>query len=443
MAEQIALINVRPVWARAPLLLLAVAALAAAWYGVRWGVGDTMAETAPASYENDPSASFEAAEAAARLAPRDPLTHLMLARLNQISFEPQGVPRALQEYELAASLAPNDYLVWTEVGRARAALGDTEGGVAALRRAVALAPNYAQPRWHLGNALLRVGHMDEAFAELRRAADADPSLRPQVFNLAWQVYGPDMARVIDVVGKTPAARAQLIGVLIGRRRFDDALAVWLNLGDEGRREQAAAGDSLARSLYEQGQYRRALQVLLESGAAPPDLAPEKISNGSFESDIGQAGRQLFQWEVRPTPGAQVAVDARAARTGRRSLRVVFNASGQVEFRNVSQVVVVEPSTRYRLTCFLKTEELKSAATPLVMVADAVAPDASLATSTPAPGGTNDWQQVSFEFTTGPKTEAVLVRLIRAGCPQESCPIYGKIWYDDFNLERAGGRNTAR
>src|SRR5207248_5094136 len=106
-------------------------------------------------------------------------------------------------------------------GRARAALGDTDGGIAALRRAVELAPNYAEQRWHLGNALLRAGRNEEAFAELRRAADADPDkYRPQVFNLAWQVYGPDMARVIDAVGKTPAARAQLVGVLAGRGRLD-------------------------------------------------------------------------------------------------------------------------------------------------------------------------------------------------------------------------------
>src|SRR5688572_2945874 len=188
MSDQIVLINVRPVWARAPLAVLAVLALWAAWHGVRWGLGNTMAETAPASYASDPTAAFESAEAATRLAPRDPLSHLMLARLHQISFDPAGVPVALREYEQAAALAPNDYLVWTEAGRARGALGDPEGGVETLRRAVALAPNYAQPRWHLGNALMRAGRMEEAFAELRRAADADPTLRPQVFNLAWQVY---------------------------------------------------------------------------------------------------------------------------------------------------------------------------------------------------------------------------------------------------------------
>ncbi|HYY99272.1 MAG TPA: tetratricopeptide repeat protein, partial [Pyrinomonadaceae bacterium] len=230
MAEQIALINVRPVWARAPLALLALVALVASWYGMRWMIGDTMAEAAPLSYENDPLASFETAEAAARLAPHDPLPYLMLARLHRYSFDPELLPRALSEYDQAAALAPNDYLIWTELGRARATAGDIDGGVAALRRAVALAPNYAEQRWHLGNVLLRAGRNEEAFEELRRAGDADPDkYRPQVFNLAWQLYGPDMKRVLDVVGKTPEARGHLVGVLIGRERVEDALNVWDSL----------------------------------------------------------------------------------------------------------------------------------------------------------------------------------------------------------------------
>src|SRR5256714_148529 len=442
MRDQVALISVRPVWARVPLALLAVLALAASWYGVRWGIGYTMAEAAPLSYANDPTAAFESAEAAARLAPRDPLAHLTLARLHRVTFDPAEFPLALQEYDEAAALAPNDYLIWTEVGRARADAGDLEGGVAALSRAVELAPAYAEQRWHLGNALLRAGRDDEAFAELRRAADTDSEKsRPQVFTLAWQVYGPDMARVIDAVGKSPAARAQLVGVLAGRGRLDDALKVWSGLRDEEKRGQSWAGDRLARALYGQGQYHRALQVLAESGASESP-APEKISNAGFESDIGQAGTQLFEWQVTQSPGSQVVVDARAAHTGRRSLRVLFNAAADAEFHNVSQLVAVEPSTRYRLTYFVRTEELRGAATLVAMAADASSPDTALASSALVPSGTNDWQQVSFEFNTGPKTEAALVRLVRAGCPEGACPIYGKIWYDDFDLQLAAGRAGA-
>ena len=441
MSEQVALINLRPVWARLPLAALALLALAASWYGMRWMIGDTMAEAAPLSYQNDPQAAFETAEAAVRLAPHDPLAHLTLARLNRYSFDPELLPRALAEYERAAALAPNDYLIWTELGRARATAGDMEGGVAALRRAVELAPNYAEQRWHLGNILLRTGRNEEAFAELRRAGDADPDkYRPQVFNLAWQLYGPDMERVLDAVGKTPEVRGHLVGVLVGRERLDDALKVWAGLGAEGRRAQTAAGERLAQSLYAQGQYARAVRVLAEAGGQ--DLSPERVSNGGFESDIGRAG-QIFRWQVTPAAGARVAVDARVAHSGTRSLLVVFDSATHVDFRNVWQAVAVEPSTRYRLTYFVRTEALNTAASLVTLVTSAANETEALAASQPVAVGTNDWQQVALEFTTGPKTEGLAVRLARAACPAGGCPVYGKIWYDDFDLQRAAGRAPSR
>ena len=423
-----------------PLLLLALAALYCGWQGMRWGIGNTMAEAAPVSYQTDPAAAFESAEAATRLAPHDPFTHLMLARLNQISFEPESVPRALAEYERAAALAPNDYLVWTEAGRARAALGDTEGGVRMLRRAAELAPNYTYPRWHLGNALLRAGQTEEAFAELRRAADLEPTLRPQVFNLAWQVYAPNIPRVVDAVGRTAESRAQLVGVLAGRGNLDDALAVWEGLGPEGRAGQHTAADTLARSLAAKGQHRRAVAVLSEAGF--PGLAVGQFNDGGFESDIVSAGRSLFGWQVTQG-GAQVVIDARNAHGGRRSLRVTFASSGQADFRHVAQGIAVEPGARYRLSYFVKTDELRSNATLAVNVSEPGPPETPVASSLPVPQGTQDWQPASFEFTTGPKTEAVVVRIVRAGCAEGVCPIYGKIWYDDFNLERAGGRAPGR
>jgi hypothetical protein len=433
MAEQITLINVRAVWARLPLAVLAAAALYGAWCGLRWCVGNTMAEWAQ---------DLETAESATRLAPADPQSHLKAARIRRVTFEPGELPEALRRYERAAELAPNDYLIWMEMGRALGAAGDAEGGIRALRRAVELAPRYAQPRWHMGNALLRAGRTDEAFAELRLAAEADPALLAQVYNLAWQVYDQNMPRVIEAVGSSALARAQLTVVLVGRKRLDDALAVWSGLSAEEKQLHPGAGEALIRALYEQGHHRSALRALGEQGVA--GLAPERMANGGFESDIGPPGKQLFQWQVANLPaGSSVAIDSRAAHGGQRSLRVSFGASSQIDFKSVSQLVVAEPSTRYRLTFFVRTEELKSAATLYAEVSDATGDGAVLGASPPVPAGTQDWQPVAVEFTTGPRTQSVLVRLSRAGCADGVCPIFGKIWYDDFDLQRAANRGPAR
>jgi hypothetical protein len=62
----------------------------------------------------------------------------------------------------------------------------------------------------------------------------------------------------------------------------------------------------------------------------------------------------------------------------------------------------------------------------------------LSNSAAAPAGDNDWQRVSLGFKTGAKTEAIVIRITRASCGDNAiCPIFGTIWYDDFDLKRRG------
>ncbi|MCV5480642.1 hypothetical protein OFN48_35405, partial [Escherichia coli] len=46
-SDQLKLINVRPLWLRALLVVPLALVLFGAWYGVRWCVGKSIAETAP------------------------------------------------------------------------------------------------------------------------------------------------------------------------------------------------------------------------------------------------------------------------------------------------------------------------------------------------------------------------------------------------------------
>jgi hypothetical protein len=438
MPEQITFIDVSAAWRRVLLVVPLVAALAGAWVALRWCIANTMAEFAP---------DVTTAEAATRLAPSDPQTHLRLARYKRTSFLPQDRPEALAHYREAARLAPHDYLLWTEMGRALWEAGESAESLQALARAVELAPNYAWPRWHLGNTLLREGRFEEAFTELRRASEADASLRPQVFNMAWQVYGGDLERVLASVGNTPTMRAQLTQYLVGAKRLDDAATAWAGLSAADKRAHAETGRTLTRALFEAKRYREALAAqreLKEPGASA--ASAEKMLNGSFEADIPPLGADFFDWQVSPVVPAQfaqIALDPRGGHQGR-ALRIVFNATANFDFRNVSQLVVVEPHTRYRLTFYARGEHLKSASTPVVEVWDATAGESArqpLAASAPLASETSDWQQSTVEFTT-PQTQAVAIRIARAVCPDPQCPIFGKVWYDDFDLQRlSGGQPT--
>ena len=97
--------------------------------------------------------------------------------LYEKGFLPADTVNAAQAYERAAALSPSDYRYWLPLARAREHSGDVEGAEKALRRALALAPNYAQVHWALGNVLLSFRQVDpqrlEKIKEMCRSAEVN------------------------------------------------------------------------------------------------------------------------------------------------------------------------------------------------------------------------------------------------------------------------------
>lgn len=428
MPDQVTYINTRGAARRLLLLLPLVLALVGAWFSVRWYLGDTIAENL------DPdNRGIETARLATRLAPDDPLAHWRLAELELATLPPDQMNQAIGEYEQAVRLAPNDYRFWLSLGRALEQSGEAAKGERAMRRAVELAPSYSYPHWYLGNLLLRNGEAT-AFAELRLASDADTEFRPQVFSLAWQVYGQRPVELAGAIGPAVPVRAQFARYLIDGGHVDEGLRIWNGLNAKEKKESAATGQPMMQTLLGAGRFRRALDLwndLAPEGAERARLA-QIIDGGCEQSTIDNQGP--FGWQIKSTNKAQATFDTGSNHGGARSLRIVFQASGKVEF-NVSQLVTIEPGAEYDLECFLKTYKLVSAGTPVVQVVDA-ADGALLGASKPAPPDNNDWQSIAITFKTGPKAEAVVIRIARASCGETAeCPIFGTVWYDDFNLKR--------
>jgi hypothetical protein len=59
----------------------------------------------------------------------------------------------------------------------------------------------------------------------------------------------------------------------------------------------------------------------------------------------------------------------------------------------------------------------------------------LAKSPPFSEGTNDWRQYKAELNTGSSTRAVILGIRRLPCSSVPCPIFGKVWIDDFQVKK--------
>lgn len=436
-SKSVITINFKPPATRWLLVLPALLALLGAWYAGRWCVGDVIAEYAPAPDEG----GVDMARVAARWAPDDPLTHWRLASFEEKTFSAENLAAAVQEYQLAVIASPYDYRYWMELGRALETTGDTTNAEKALRRAVDLAPAYSHPRWVYGNFLLRQGRSDEAFAQLSRAADADDRMRPPVFSLAWQVFEGDLNRIIKAV-PAPAVRLQFVVYLIDGGSFDEAARVLRSVNEEDRRAQNDLTKDIIKSLIQKRKFHAALAILREVEPDASELpTPEQIWNGGFEATLVPKDPRPFHWLVTPSGLAQISIDPEA-HSGKGSLKIIFKASNKLEVIPVSQTIIVEPDTTYRLRYYQRIENLVSAATPVLAVNDP-GDNSTLVASPALLTGTHDWQQITLDFKTK-KTDGIQIGLSRGSCGegQTICPIFGTVWYDDFDLQRISGPSSA-
>ena len=422
--------------ARKPLtwmtMILALAlTLIGSWFVVRWYMGNTFAE-----FLNPEENGLEMGRRAVSLAPNDPLTHWRLGEVVHKKLPPDQLGQVVNEYEKAVSLSPNDYRFWMDLGTALEQVGESARAEKALRRAVDLAPSYTYPHWYLGNLLLRAGNYSEAFGELRRASDADPELRSQLFNLAWEVYKEDFESLKMAVGTTAAARAEFVKYLLGRQRIEDGILLWKTLSETEKRANLAAGESIIGTLVAARRYHQAADISNDLVPTPAHrVVVGQILDGGFEEKMAPQPKAVFGWQVKSAPQVQIGIDPSKGHNGGRSLRFVFQVPSRVDSFNLSQLLLVEPETYYDFAGYVRTEKLQSGATPFVEIVDSM--DGSVfAASLPTATGNSDWQLFAMSFKTGAKTEAVTIRINRGSCGQDSvCPLFGTVWYDDFNLKR--------
>ncbi|HEU5132547.1 MAG TPA: tetratricopeptide repeat protein [Pyrinomonadaceae bacterium] len=432
MPQEVAHISVRKLPVKIILLVLVIAAGAWSYYVVRWYLGNTLAE-----YFDPNEGTLAAANWAASMAPNDPLTHWRIAQVSQKTLPLDQQVAAIAEYEKAVSLSPNDYRFWMTLGTAQEQVGNPAQAELALRRAVALAPAYAYPHWYLGNLLLRNGRYDEAFAELRVASQADPDLLPQLFNLVWEIYSNDPQALENAVGKSGVARANFAQYLVGRKRVDEGLRLWSGLSAEDRRLNKDVGEKMIANLIAELRYHDALQIWNDIMSDKFHMEVDRIFDGSFEEPVAYAPDSIFGWYVKGAPQMHIGIDPNKSHNGERSLRLVFQVRTNLQEINASQLIAVTPNKEYEFECYVATDRVETGSAPQIQIVDASTGEA-LGTTAMAPSGTNDWNRIGFNFKTSDKTQAVMMKIVRFTCSNEEtpiCPIFGSVWYDDFNLKR--------
>ena len=361
------------------------------------------------------------------MTPADPQAHRANAALLSQFDQPA---ESIVAVEQAIALRPQDYALWLALGQLRDRMGDSKAALAALDRAVERAPFYAHPRWQRGNILLRAGQYEAAFVDLNLAAQSNPELVPNLIDLAWGVTRGDpqlTEELLDI--KTDKARLTFARFLAARGRAVESMRQLNAAGKVDEKERS----ELIRQLLEKRAFTEAFYVW--SGTDPSSNLENTagIHDGGFEAPLS-TNESGFGWRIADTRSVGLSIDPNEPHSGSRSLRMDFTGENPPP-GVLSQLVIVKPSTRYRIHFAGRSREVVTGARPLVSVTDAGEKGPELALSLPLDKGTTAWRPFSIEFTTGAATNAVTIAVTREGCSSAPCPIFGSISLDSFSVEQ--------
>jgi tetratricopeptide (TPR) repeat protein len=426
VAESINFIEAKNTKTRVIPAAAIIFALVFGWFAVTRQLGNMLAELTPPSASN----AQQIADVAVGFAPRDPLANWFAANVEENVLTPERLERAISFSENVVRLAPFDFRWWIDLGRAYEDAEKYEQAENALRRAVELAPNYVYPRWQLGNFYLRRDRSDEAFAELKKATAGNIVYRDQVYSTAWDYFDQNTARVEEIAGNSPENKLSLVKFYAVKERAADSLRIWNSLSEEEKLLDPGYAKIVAQALYEKRFYRSAIEFARQTGI-DPEAKAEAVTNGGFENPIGDPQETYFGWKISLAEKLDIKTDTTQKKEGTRSLRVVFTGYSGTNFNHIWQVAAVESKKKYRLSFWLKTENLKSAGTPALEIVNAN-DDKIITASKPFSTGSNDWQEITLEFTTPENSEGLFVRTTRAYCG-DVCPIVGTFWIDDFRI----------
>ena len=393
------------------------------WYTARTGFASLLSAYAVSANQ------LAAADAAVNLAPTDPDAHYLRGAILEANHD---LSTALTEHEKAVRLRPDDYVLWLALARARELNGEMDRALAAARRAVPLAPFYAQPHWQLGNLLVRAGQRDEGFKELSLAGASDPTLLPGIIDLAWQLSKGDVQFVKrSIQPQSPDTRKALAEYFQKHGEVAEAIAMFSAAGSGT--EVAHARSQYISELISAKKFKEAYQ-LWSIGRNLVSGSPGAMVDPGFEqeSDLDEPG---FGWRsANKTPALKLSLDTAQTKEGRSSLRVDFSGDSDPGQPIISQLVLIEAKTNYQLRVAFQTEGVVSGGPPSVSVIDPQNNNV-LGQSGALPPTTDGWREAQIDFSSGESTAAVEIALRRERCAKSPCPIFGKLWLDGFSLQK--------
>jgi tetratricopeptide (TPR) repeat protein len=362
-----------------------------------------------------------------------------LGRMRQWDFLNSDLPGAIEDYWKAVGYDPRSAHFWMDLAAAYEESGDDARAREAYLRAKAVYPASAEVAFHYGNFLLREQEYPDAYQELRRAVGTDPTLLPLVISRTWR-SSEDVDELLNNV--LPANREAYLDALdffASIHEVEPGLAVWQRLFALGKGLPIARINSFLEELIRQDRAddtRRVWHEALVAAGLPLDEPANGnlVFHANFARDFLSEG---LDWRWIELTDAEMEFDPEPSPNGSRALRLDFNGGTNLALDEPKQFVPVEPGRRYHFHAHMRTEGITTESGMRFSVID---PNhgGELSVETLNFTGTHAWTAVESDFTTGPDTHFLLVRLFRPPSRLFENKLEGTVWIADVSVVPSSG-----
>src|SRR5262245_14564814 len=279
--------------------------------------------------------------------------------------------------------------------------------------------------------MVRRGKLSESFGPFRIAVGSNADLLPPAIETIWRSSDGSLDALKTFAGDDTEAMLAVAKFLTGQNLFAEAGAVFNSI-DKKAKAHSPQSPELIVALMRAGQFdlARATWVELMTTIRPNAQEPGAlIWDGGFEMDAAE-GLNQFNWAIHPNKFAWIAIDRSVARSGSRSLKVVFSGLDTTTLSDqVQQTVVLKPGAGYYLECYAKAKDLITPEGPRIAI---FGQSGLLAASSPATADSSDWQRLTISFVA-PANRVATVAIVRIPKFSDDEPTRGTIWFDDFTL----------
>lgn len=407
-------------------LALAVFALVLTLYLGYWSV-----RTARATYYTEQN-TLEGYEKATRLEPENARNWYLLGRYLQYSLEDGNPQKAIESYKQSLKIDPTSSNTWLDLAAVYESEGEDKNARNAFLSAKKVYPLSAEASWRYGNFLLREGELDAAYTEIKSSVTADPARATEAFSRCVRIEpNPDV--ILDkIMPVDPKLYLAVMQDLAGERDTDNAVKVWKRA--EALHPKVTMPDIslLVDTLRQQGRFDTAQEVWEQASNLAGLGQLEEPHNsavwdGGFETEVTGIG---YAWRIGSiAKAAQIGFENREAHSGKHSIRVSFDGSSDVSFRDVCQPVVVEGGKAYELSGWVQTKDLTTDEGIRLEVRAR-----SSGVVTESVKGTQPWTRMTVRWEGVAESQEAQVCLVRAPSAQEdNNKIRGTAYVDDVAL----------